>query len=148
MATLFDQLLGSWELVEYTQIPATGRVRHPLGEDAAGSLIYTPEHRMAVNIMRTGRAAWASANPGAGTEAETADAAAGYIAYAGGFTTDEAASAVEHHVDVSLFPNWIGVTQRRLVDLQGDELVLEAPALTDAAGNSVTPRLRWRRMPG
>jgi hypothetical protein len=146
MATLFDQLLGSWELVEYTQIPTAGPAHHPLGEDAVGSIVYTPEQRMSVNIMRRGRAVWASANPGGGTQAENADAAAGYIAYAGGFTVDETASVVEHHVDVSLFPNWIGVTQRRLVDVAGDELVLEAPAITDAAGHSATPRLRWRRI--
>jgi hypothetical protein len=147
MTTLFDQLLGSWELVAYTQISDAGRPQHPLGEDAVGSIIYTPQSRMSVNIMRTGRAIWASPNPGAGTEAETADAAAGYIAYAGGFSVDETASVVEHHVDVSLYPNWIGVAQRRLVDLRGDELVLEAPPITDAAGNSATPRLRWRRVP-
>ena len=146
MTTLFDRLLGAWELVSYTQISDTGGASHPLGEDAVGSIIYTPQHRMAVNIMRTGRATWASPNPGAGTAAETADAASGYIAYAGSFTVDEAASVVEHHVDVSLYPNWIGVMQKRLVDVQGDDLVLEAPPLTDAAGNSATPRLRWRRI--
>jgi hypothetical protein len=53
---------------------------------------------------------------------------------------------VEHHVDVSLFPNWIGHVQRRFVDLTGNELVLESPVITDAAGISVTPRLRWRRI--
>jgi hypothetical protein len=146
MTTLFDQLLGSWELVAYTQISDTGRVHHPLGEDAVGSIVYTPERRMSVNIMRTGRATWASPYPGAGTEAEAAAAAAGYIAYAGGFTVDETASVVEHHVDVSLLPNWVGDVQKRHVDLRGDELVLEAPPVTDAAGNSATPRLRWRRM--
>lgn len=145
MTTLHDRLLGAWELVSYAQIAATGDATHPLGEDAVGSIVYTPQHRMAVNIMRPGRVAWASANPGLGTPAETADAAAGYIAYAGSFTVDEAASVVEHHVDISLYPNWIGVVQRRFVDLQGDELVLEAPPLADAAGSAVTPRLRWRR---
>jgi hypothetical protein len=145
MTTLFDQLLGSWELVEYTQILDTGPAHHPLGDDAVGSIIYTPERRMAVNIMRPGRANWALPNPGVGTPAETAAAAAGYIAYAGSFTVDEADSVVEHHVEVSLFPNWIGVVQKRFVDLRGDELVLEAPPLADAAGNRATPRLRWRR---
>lgn len=145
MTTLLDQLLGAWELVSYTQIADTGPATHPLGENAVGSIVYTPQHRMAVNIMRPGRAAWASANPSLGTPAETADAASGYIAYAGSFIVDETASVVEHHVEISLYPNWIGVVQRRFVDLQGDELVLEAPPLTDAGGNSVTPRLRWRR---
>ena len=146
MTTLFDQLLGAWELVSYTQIAATGGATHPLGEDAVGSIVYTPQHRMAVNLMRPGRAGWASANPGLGTPAEAADAASGYIAYAGSFAVDEAASVVEHHVDISLYPNWIGVVQKRFAHLQGDELVLEAPPLVDAGGNPFTPRLRWRRI--
>jgi hypothetical protein len=31
-------------------------------------------------------------------------------------------------------------------ELVSFELVLESPAITDAAGISVTPRLRWRRI--
>jgi len=146
MPTLFDQLLGSWELVSYQLDLDTGRTAHPLGEDAVGLILYTPQRRVAVNIMRPGRATWASPNPAAGTQAETAAAAAGYLAYAGSFTVDEGASLVEHHVDVSLFPNWVGDVQRRFVDITGDELVLESPVITDAAGTSVTPRLRWRRI--
>jgi hypothetical protein len=70
----------------------------------------------------------------------------GYLAYAGRFKVDEAASIVEHRVSVSLFPKWIGDVQKRRVDLDGDDLVLESPAITGAAGTSVTPRLRWRRL--
>jgi hypothetical protein len=143
---LFDQLLGSWELVAYTFEVAAGQVRYPLGEDAVGSLIYTPQRRVSVNIMRSGRRLWASPVPVASRQAEAADAAAGYLAYSGSFTVDEAASAVEHHISVSLFPNWIGDTQRRLVHLNRDELVLESPAVSDGAGNSGAPRLRWRRV--
>jgi hypothetical protein len=146
MPTLFDQLLGAWELVSYELELGAGRTAHPLGEDAVGLIIYTPNGRMSVNIMRPGRATWASPNPAAGTESETATAAAGYLAYAGRFTVDESTSVVEHHVDVSLFPNWIADVQKRLVALTGDELVLESPVITDAAGTSVTPRLRWRRI--
>ena len=143
---LVDQLLGAWELVAYTFEVAAGQVYHPLGENAVGSLVYTPQHRMSVNIMRSGRKPWASLVPVAGTQAEAADATAGYLAYSGSFSVDEAASAVEHHISVSLLPNWIGDTQRRLVDLSGDELVLESPRVSDGAGNSGTPRLRWRRV--
>jgi hypothetical protein len=145
MPTLLDQLLGSWELVSHELELGRGRIAHPLGEHAIGLILYTPQRRMSVNIMRPGRAAWASPNPAAGTQSETAQAGAGYLAYAGSFTVDESASIVEHHVDVSLFPNWIGEVQRRFVDLSGNELALESPVITDAAGVSVTPRLRWRR---
>jgi Lipocalin-like domain len=147
MPTLFDQLLGAWELVSYELEIGAGRTAHPLGDDAVGLLIYTPQGWMSVNIMRPGPARWASPNPAAATESEIATAAAGYLAYAGRFTVDESASVVEHHVNVSLFPNWIGDVQKRLVTLTGDELGLESPVVTDAAGTSVTPRLRWRRTP-
>jgi Lipocalin-like domain len=144
--TLFDQLLGPWELVSYQLELDAGGIVHPLGEDAVGLILYTPQRRMCVNIMRPGRTTWASPNPAAGTESEIAAAAAGYLAYGGSFTVDEASSVVEHHVDVSLFPNWIGDVQKRFVELRGDELVLESPVITDAAGTSVIPRLRWRRL--
>jgi hypothetical protein len=144
--TLFDQLLGSWDLVSYQLELDTGRIVHPLGEDAIGLILYTPQHRMSVNIMRPGRATWASPNPAAGTESEITEAAAGYLAYGGSFAVDESLFVVEHYVDVSLFPNWIGDVQKRFVDLNGEELVLESPVITDAAGTSVTPRLRWRRI--
>jgi hypothetical protein len=146
MPTLFDQLLGSWSLVSYEHELEPGRAVYPLGEDAVGSIVYTPQHRMAVNIMRPGRTSWESPRVSGGSTAEAAEAATGYIAYAGGFIVDENAFVVEHHVDVSLFPNWVGETQRRRVDLAGDILVLEAPTITDAAGNSATPRLQWRRV--
>jgi hypothetical protein len=146
MPSLFDQFLGSWELVSYQLGLDTGGIVHPLGEDAVGLIVYTPQRRMAVNIMRPGRATWASPNPAAGTESEIAAAAAGYLAYGGSFAVAERSSVVEHHVDVSLFPNWIGDVQRRFVDITGDELVLESPVITDAAGVSVTARLRWRRI--
>ena len=52
---LVDQLLGSWELVAYTLEATAEPAYHPLGEDAVGLLVYTPQHRVSVNIMRSGR---------------------------------------------------------------------------------------------
>jgi hypothetical protein len=144
---LFDQLLGAWELLSYRLEFDTGRIVHPLGEEPIGLIVYTPQGRVSVNIMRAGRPPWASPNPAAATEPEMAQAAAGYIAYAGSFTVDEPASVVEHHVDVSLFPNWTGGVQRRFADLSGDELVLAAPLVSKDTGTTLTARLRWRRVP-
>ncbi len=76
MPTLFDQLLGPWELVSYQLELDPGRTAHPLGEDAVGPIVYTPQRPMSVNIMRPGRATWASPNPAAGTQSDTAEAAA------------------------------------------------------------------------
>jgi Lipocalin-like domain len=81
---------------------------------------------MWVNMMRPGatEVGVARIRPLA-TAAETAEAAAGDLAYAGRFTVDEVASVAEHSISTSLFPNWIGEAQRRLVHLSGDTLVLK-----------------------
>jgi hypothetical protein len=42
MPSLCDQLLGSWELVCYELELDGGRTVHPLGDDAVGSIVYTP----------------------------------------------------------------------------------------------------------
>jgi Lipocalin-like domain len=36
---------------------------------------------------------------------------------------------VLHHVELSLFPNWVGVTQERLVKISGDQLTLSTRPL-------------------
>jgi len=59
------------------------RVGYPLGEDATGFLLYTADGFMSVQIMRPGRLRYRAGGLGDGTDAESAGAARGYVAYAG-----------------------------------------------------------------
>jgi hypothetical protein len=52
---------------------------------------------------------------------------------------------VVHHVETSLFPDWIGAVQIRLISWVGDDLVLSTPDETSAGGRTVVNRLRWSR---
>jgi hypothetical protein len=52
---------------------------------------------------------------------------------------------VEHHVELSLFPNWAGGNQERSVELTGDRLTLSARPLL-LAGKQQVPRLVWERV--
>ncbi len=47
----------------------------------------------------------------------------GYIAYSGPFHTDEEKQPLTHSMFVSLFPNWLGETQRRVVKIDGDRSI-------------------------
>ena len=49
-----------------------------------------------------------------------------------------------HHVELSLFPNWVGTDQQRSVELSGDRLILSQPLLL--AGTQQVPRLVWERV--
>jgi hypothetical protein len=79
--------------------------------------------------------------------ADSQEKAAAYeecMAYAG--TYEIVGDSVIHHVDISLFPNWIGGQQRRVAQLDGDGLSLLA-RLEDGTPEARTARLRWRRLP-
>jgi hypothetical protein len=95
-----DALVGAWRLVSWENRAADGEVTYPMGTDAlAGDLL-------------------------GGTTEEQARAVQGFVAYAGryGFLGDR----VIHHVELSLFPNWVGSNQERWVELAGRRLTLSA----------------------
>jgi hypothetical protein len=48
-------------------------------------------------------------------------------------------------VELSLFPNWVGVTQERLVKISGDQLTLSTRPLL-LQGRQQTAHLLWERV--
>jgi hypothetical protein len=78
-----------------------------------------------------------------GTTEEKARAMEGFVAYAGRYSF--LGDRVIHHVEVSLFPNWVGSDQERWVELAGDRLTLSASPLL-LAGKQQVPRLVWERV--
>jgi hypothetical protein len=134
---LSDELIGTWRLVSYTaQDARSGPVLYPLGEDAAGLIIYTQDGYMSAQLMRTHRDGHAGAPPSAPTTAD-------YLAYAGPYTVDEAAGVVRHDVVVSLLADWLNTTQLRTGTVDKDRLTLVA----DVPAGELTIRatLVWAR---
>ena len=76
-----------------------------------------------------------------GTPEEWTAAARSYVTYCGRY--DVTADAVSHHVELSLFPNWVGRDQLRFVELDGDQLTLTTPPVQ--AGGQTVNRLVWER---
>ena len=72
-------LLGAWQLVSWSLVYADGRpAEYPLGEDAAGIIMYTPDGHVSATLMQKQRPAAAPA-----TDAEKATAYSESFAYAG-----------------------------------------------------------------
>jgi hypothetical protein len=67
----------------------------------------------------------------------------GFVAYAGYYSFH--GDRVVHHVELSLFPNWVGSDQERWVELAKDLLILSASPLL-LAGKQQVPRLVWERV--
>lgn len=140
------QLIGAWRLVSYVESPTDGSPkRFPLGEDAQGIIMYTPDGYMSAQLMKKDRRQFASGDWFKGTPEEFSEESAGYIAYSGPFHVDEARQSLTHSMNVSLFPGWIGQTQPRVVKIDGTRLHLSTATPIKSGGAQVMADLIWER---
>ena len=136
------EFVGVWRLQSMEVHSRDGKSTYPFGEDASGYICYTKEGFMSVSIMRRERGQYSSNDYLGGTIDERAAAAHGYLSYCGPYETTE--DRVIHHVEMSLFPNWIGQDLVRFYRFDGDRLFLTTdPFVID--GNEQIARLVWRR---
>ncbi len=93
--------------------------------------------------MSRDRTPCALSEPRLATVKEKEAAYEGYLAYYGTYEVDEREGTVSHHVEGSLFPNWVGTLLKRSFKISGDQLTLDA--IVQGAGESLTSRLIWER---
>ncbi len=143
---LRDQLIGAWKLVSYVEMPADGGpLAHPMGERPVGIIMYTPDGYMSAQLMRANRTPFASADWYKATPEEYGREGPACFAYSGPFHVDEELETVTHSVVVSLFPNWIGQTQKRVAKVDGDTLHLSTASPIHSGGRMVNASLQWQR---
>jgi hypothetical protein len=138
-----DALVGAWRLISWENQAADGQVTYPMGTDAIGYVLYAANGRFSVTISRRDRAGFAAGDLLSGTTQEKARALEGFVAYAGRYSFY--GDRVIHHVELSLFPNWVGSDQERWVELAEGRLTLSASPLL-LAGKQQVPRLVWERV--
>ncbi len=137
-----NPLVGAWRLVAWRNRDADGRVTYPMGPDATGYIVYTADGHMAVDLMRAGRAPFAAGDLLRAEPAERQAAAESFVGYAGRYRF--LGDRVIHEVEVSLFPNWVGTSQERLVTLEGNRLTLSTAPMVQA-GRPQTAEIVWER---
>lgn len=120
-----SKLFGSWKMQSWTvEDLATGEKTPALGEHPAGYITYTPDGRVMVLVLRSGRRKPAGLVP---SDAEKVALYDSMFAYAGTYSVD--GGKVLHHIDMSWNEAWSGTTQIRFLSLQGDRLTyVSAPA--------------------
>lgn len=138
-------LAGAWSLVSYQATDVeTGGVVEPYGPHPRGLIMYTQNGRMAAQIMNPGRPRFQKERPEEGLPEELATAAVGYLAYGGSYEVSEG-GLVSHHVELSLFPNWVGTTLNRIATLDGTTLRLAFPRPAPVWGTLRSGVLVWER---
>ena len=139
-----NPLIGTWRLISWeNRSVVDGQVSYPLGKDAVGYIMYNQDGYMFVAIMGPNRLKFAAEDLLSGTTEEEAQAEETYVSYCGRY--DFQGDTVVHHVELSLFPNWVGGDQERLVELEGNRLTLSTRALL-LRGKQQTAHLIWERV--
>jgi Lipocalin-like domain len=114
------------------------------GESLAGTwtLVAADEGRYSLQIFKSERVKFASANKQAATPAEYESAVLGSSTHYGKLVADFASSTLTFKIEGASFPNWEGQDQVRKFKLEGDELSYSVPPRPD--GNM--PISVWRRL--
>src|SRR5918994_2801588 len=136
-----NPLVGTWRLVSWeNRSLIDGRVTYPLGQDAVGYIMYGEDGYMSVTIMRPDRALFAAGDLLGGSAQERAPAAGAYVSYCGRY--EFRGETVVHRVELSLFPNWVGAEQERLVEFTKNRLILSTRPIL-LGGVQRTAHLIW-----
>ncbi len=141
-------LIGSWKLIDWTVEMQGGRVVKPFRGRATGVLTYTDEGRMVASLMKMDRESIGTRSFAEAKALERASAAAGYLSYAG--TYEIIGDLVYHHVDLSLFPDWVGGTQVRHIEWISNDAGTTDLELSTAPApeqRSAVNRPRWPTIP-
>ena len=119
------------------------KISYPLGRDAVGYIMYNQDGYMSVTIMRPNRTKFAAGDLLGGSVEEKAQAAETYVSYCGRY--EFRGYTVIHHVELSSFPNWVGVDQERLVEREGNRLTLSTRPIL-LGGMNQTAHLIWEHV--
>ena len=141
-----NDFVGVWSLISYEHINADDPDKPPIytrGRDMIGYLLYTADGYMSATVLTSERPLFKSNDLYGGTTEEKAKSAETYTAYCARYTIE--GNAVIHHVETSLFPNWVGIDLKRFYSFEDGRLVLStAPMLLGGIHQIV--RLVWERV--
>ena len=138
------QFVGAWKLISFEQRTTAGEVTHPMGEHPVGRLTYDAQGLMSAQLMLPVRPKFEAPSKARGSAEQKIAAFDGYIAYYGTYTVDVARRTVIHHVEASLYPNWVGSEQRRLFEFSEGRLILRV--VNGSGGPGTEGRLVWERV--
>ncbi len=138
-------LIGGWRLRSWVSIADDGSEARPMGDAPDGLLAYTATGTMIGIMGPDARPRFSTDDVTGGAPEEQAQAFGTFIAYGGRYAID--GDTVTHHVETSLFPNWIGTEQRRRwsLDASRRQLTITSPPLV-LGGASRIQRLTWERV--
>ena len=136
-----QKFIGTWKLISVETRDENGELFRR--GHRTGYLLYSGEGYMSVAFMKEDRPIFALGDIRGGTMEEKMAAVEGYVSYCGRF--EEKGEKVVHHIEVSLFPNWVGVSQERLYKFEDDRWTLSTPLML-TGGRQLSTHVIWERV--
>jgi len=124
---------GSWHMQSWTALKNGEPAGYPMGEDAKGQIIYADDGHMCAFLMR--------ADFPNGTKDASADTC---LSYGGTWKFED--GRINHNVDFSSLPHWVGRQLIRRVDRKGDIMTLSTEPEFSKTGNRYEHVLIWKKV--
>lgn len=137
-----EQLVGTWTLVLVDNILPNGKRTQPYGANPQGILMFDSNGNYSLQILRAGRAKFASNDKTQGTAEENKTLVLGSNSHFGRYSIDEVDHTITFHIERAFFPNWEGTEQKRLFTLTSNKLRYSVPTTTNGAG--VVGEVVWK----
>jgi hypothetical protein len=115
--TLQEQLVGTWNFVIAEITTSDGRKTLPFGDRPKGMLIFTASGHFSQVHVAGDLPRIASNNRLAGSPEDNKAIVHGSLALFGTYSVDEAKRTVTFKIEGSTFPNQLGTSQTRTIDL-------------------------------
>ena len=138
----YEDIEGLWRLQSMEQRYDDGRVIYPFGRDVEGRIFYGADKSMFCAIQKGGRTPFTTGKQWTADAAEKARAYEDYLTYCG--RCEMEGDTVTHHIEISLYPDWIGKHQVRKLQFVGGLLHITA-RLEDNTPEARTSLLIWER---
>lgn len=138
--TIKKKFIGVWELAQVDMQSLDGK---DLGQGRAkGCLIYTEQGYVSAQLGDPEIRKFESDNKYKATHKEIRFAFNTFDSYYGKYEIDKENGIIKHHVEFSLFPNWIGTTLERPFKFINDLLELKAVGKAER----IEYTLKWKRL--
>jgi Lipocalin-like domain len=123
-------VVGTWTTYQPKPSHPMGNDRRRLARIPKASLSSKPT--VAMHSLSRDLTSRASNNRLQGTPEENKAIVQGSISHFGTYAVNEADKTITFHIQISTFPNWDGMDQKRPFTLSGDELKYTVPAAAEA----------------
>ncbi|MBN2348046.1 MAG: lipocalin-like domain-containing protein [Bacteroidales bacterium] len=140
-----DKLIGNWTLISVTGSENRNNHALPMGDHVTGSLIFTPDLRMSLQVINTDRGQLSGSDPYYVPDNEIRMAFLSYYAYYGTYSVYESSDLLRINIEGSSVPNWQNTAVDRNFSFNGDTLVLKSSA-ENISSSKLGNIQRWIRI--